>query len=211
MSFDCQARILVMFRCFFELCQKYVRISQITIGSSFGRFIAELARNTQSLLMVFDRRFKITKQIVCVAQIAAGTSLRTTIAQFFHQTQILLVEFDCFQQWIFDLFAKVARIRLPNVLSLCVIHIAEVIQRPSFRQSIAQLSGKRQMAFATNCRFIESAHHFQRISQIARRFRLAQFIVHRLGQRQIQIVVLHRFRIIAKIEVCIAQLTVYGT
>lgn len=72
-----------------ELPQKDVRIAQIAVRSSFGRFIAKLPGNAKPLLMVFDGRLEIAQQVIGVAQITACSSLGATIPKVLHQCQVL--------------------------------------------------------------------------------------------------------------------------
>lgn len=122
-----------------------------------------------------------------------------------------MIELDRLHQRLLYFLREITGILLAHVLALCMVHVAQIVQRPSLGHSIAQLLGQRQMPVTTNGRLIKPAHHLQRIPQISRRLGLAQLIIHRPSQRQVQLVVLHRLGVVAQVKVGVAQLAVDGT
>ena len=71
--------LLVMLGSCFEFTEEYVRVAQVAMSSPFSGFVAKLAGNVQSLLVIADGLSKVTQQVVGIAQIAACSSLGRSV------------------------------------------------------------------------------------------------------------------------------------
>lgn len=154
-----------------KLPEKDVRIAQVAVGPALRRLVAELPRDPQTLLMVLDGGAEVAEQVISVAEVAARSALRRAVADLAHQRQVLLVVVDGLHERVLDLVRVIVRpFLLPQLLSLGVVHVAEVVQRSAFAEAVAELSGNGQVPFAAQRGLVEAAHDFESISEVSRRF-----------------------------------------
>ncbi len=97
-----------------------------------------------------------------------------------------------------------------GIFYLCMIHIAEVVQSSTLSNAILVLLAYFKMATAANDSLVELAHDLQCVSEVAGSFGLTEPVTHRPCQREVMLVILHRFNIVSHVEIGVAKLTIDG-
>lgn len=124
--------LLVMICGGLKLPKEDVCIAQVTVRPPLGRLVPELFSDGEPFCVVGDGLSKVSEQVVCVAKVATGATLRRAVLELRHQAQVTCIVLHRLLQAVLHLVAETTRLLWPHpaqVLSLRVVHVAEIVQR----------------------------------------------------------------------------------
>ena len=160
-------RLLVVVGGFLELAEKDVGVSQVAVRPPLGGAVAELASDLEPLVVKLDGLGKVAEQVVDVAEVPAGPALRRLVGYLVHQGQVLLVVLRGLLEECLHLVGKLARVlvsQTPDVLTLGVVHVPEVVQGPPLPHAVAVLLADLQVPPAADDGLFELPHHLERVA-----------------------------------------------